>query len=96
MSIKTLKLKDIESKTDNLYEAVMVISKRARQINTEINDQIKSHLGNIEVDEESGDQNIDRESIISEFDRKAKPTSIAIEELFNDNLDFKYEDKEQD
>ena len=96
MSIKTLKLKDIESKTDNLYEAVIVISKRARQINTEINDQIKSQLGNIEVDEESGDQNIDRESIISEFDRKAKPTSIAIEELFDDNLDFEYEDKEQD
>ena len=96
MSIKTLKLKEIESKTDNLYEAVMVISKRARQINTEINDQIKSQLGNIEVDEESGDQIIDRESIISEFDRKAKPTSIAIEELFDDNLDFEYEDKEQD
>lgn len=96
MSIKTLKLKEIESKTDNLYEAVIVISKRARQINTEINDQIKSQLGNIEVDEESGDQNIDRESIISEFDRKAKPTSIAIEELFDDNLDFEYKDEEQD
>ena len=96
MSIKTLKLKDIESKTANLYEAVVVISKRARQINNEINEQIKSQLGNIEVDEESGDQNIDRESIISEFDRKAKPTSIAIKELFDDNLDFEYDDKEQD
>lgn len=96
MSIKTLKLKDIESKTANIYEAVVVISKRARQINNEINDQIKSQLGNIEVDEESGDQNIDRESIISEFDRKAKPTSIAIKELFDDNLDFEYDDKEQD
>lgn len=96
MSIKTLKLKDIESKTANLYEAVVVISKRARQINNEINDQIKSQLGNIEVDEESGNQNIDRESIISEFDRKAKPTSIAIGELFDDNLDFEYDDKEQD
>jgi len=96
MSIKTLKLKDIESKTANIYEAVVVISKRARQINNEINEQIKSQLGNIEVDEESGDQNIDRESIISEFDRKAKPTSIAIKELFDDNLDFEYDDKEQD
>lgn len=96
MSIKTLKLRNIESKTANLYEAVVVISKRARQINNEINDQIKSQLGNIEVDEESGDQNIDRESIISEFDRKAKPTSIAIRELFDDNLDFEYDDKEQD
>jgi len=95
MSIKTLKLKEIESKTDSLYEAVMVISKRARQINTEINEQIKSQLGNIEVDEESGEQNIDRESIISEFDRKAKPTSIAIEELFDNNLNFEYEDEEQ-
>ena len=96
MSIKTLKLRNIESKTANLYEAVVVISKRARQINNEINDQIKSQLGNIEVDEESGDQNIDRESIIAEFDRKAKPTSIAIRELFDDNLDFEYDDKEQD
>ena len=95
MPITTLKLKDIGAKTDDLYEAVMIISKRARQINTEINDQIKSQLGNIEVDEESGEQTIDRESIISEFDRKAKPTSIAIEEILDDKLDYEYVDEEQ-
>ena len=96
MSVRTLKLNEIESKTDNLYEAVMVISKRARQINTEINDQIKSQLGNIEVDEESGDENIDRESIISEFDKKAKPTSIAIDEILDNKLDFEYTEEEQE
>ena len=90
MAVKTQKLEDIESKCENIYEGVMVIAKRARQINTQISDQIKSQLGNIEVDEETGEENVDRESIISEFDKKAKPTSIAIEEFNNKKLEFKY------
>ena len=66
----------------------------SRQINTQITEQIKSQLGNIEVDEETGTENIDRESIISEFDKKAKPTSIAIQEFLDDKLEHKYADDE--
>ncbi|MFC1562579.1 DNA-directed RNA polymerase subunit omega [candidate division KSB1 bacterium] len=92
MSVHTIDLREIEARTDNLYEAVIIISKRAKQINTEINEQIKAHLGSIEIDEESGEECIDRESIISEFDRKAKPTTIAIEEILSDKLKYKYVD----
>jgi len=94
MAVETLKLDVIESKACNLYEAAMLIAKRARQINTEINEQIKAHLGDIEIDEESGEESVDRESIISEFDKKAKPTSMAVEELMNDKLEFKYVEEE--
>ena len=93
MSLKTLNLREIGKRTKNLYEATMVIAKRSKQINSEICEQIKSHLGDIEVDEESGDDIIDRVSIISEFDKKAKPTTLAVEELMNDKLQFEYIEK---
>jgi DNA-directed RNA polymerase subunit K/omega len=32
--------------------------------------------------------------VISEFDKKAKPTSIAIDELLTDKLGFKYVEEE--
>ena len=92
MPVKTLDIKEIEKRSKNLYEAVIIVAKRARQINTEINEQIKSHLGNIEIDEEDSEEFIDRESIISEFDRKAKPTTLAIEEMLEDKLKVNYID----
>ncbi len=95
MAVQTLNLEEIEKKTNGLYEAVVVIFKRARQINSEITEQMKSHLGNIEVDEESGEDINDRISIISEFDKKAKPTTLAIEEMINDKLKFEYLDKDE-
>ena len=94
MAVQTLKLDEIEKRTDNLYEAAIVIAKRARQINSQINEQIKSQLGNIEIDEESGEETVEREVVISEFDKKAKPTSIAIDELLTDKLGFKYAEEE--
>ena len=96
MAVQTLDLREIENKAKSLYEAVIIISRRARQINTEITEQIKAHLGNIEVDEESGEDIIDRISIISEFDKKAKPTTLAIEEIIKDKLEFEYIDKTED
>ena len=95
MSVKTLKLDDIESKLESRYEAAVLIAKRARQINNDINEKIKAELGDIEIDEESGEELIDRESVISEFDKKIKPTSMAIDEFLAGKLEYGYrgEDK---
>ena len=93
MSVRTLKMDEIEDQLESRYEAAVLIAKRARQINNEINEKIKSELGDIEVDEESGEEIIDRESVISEFDRKIKPTSLAIDEFLSDNLEFNYSDE---
>ncbi len=96
MPVKTLNIREIEKRAKNLYEAVIVVAKRARQINIDINEQIKSHLGNIEIDEDNSEDVIDRESIISEFDRKAKPTTLAIEEMLEDKLKVNYIDNVQE
>ena len=93
MSVRTLRMDEIEEQVESRYEAAVLISKRARQINNEINEKIKSELGDIEVDEESGEEIIDRESVISEFDRKIKPTSTAIDEFLSDKLEFDYSDE---
>ncbi|MFC1558719.1 DNA-directed RNA polymerase subunit omega [candidate division KSB1 bacterium] len=90
MSVRTLRMDDIEGQLESRYEAAVLISKRARQINSEINEKIKSELGDIEIDEESGEEVIDRESVISEFDKKIKPTSLAIEDFLAGRLEYEY------
>ena len=94
MSVKTLRMNEIEDQLESRYEAAVLISKRSRQINNEINEKIKSELGDIEIDEESGEEIIDRESVISEFDRKIKPTSMAIDEFLAGKLEFEYCDED--
>lgn len=96
MSVKTLKLDEIEEKLESRYEAAIIIAKRARQINNEIHEKIKSELGDIEIDEESGEEIIDRESVISEFDKKIKPTSLAIDEFLDGKLEFNYSGEDED
>ena len=48
------------------------------------------------TDEESGEEIIDRVSIVSEFDKKAKPTTLAIDEVITDKLKFEYDEKEEE
>ena len=40
--IETLSIREMESKADNIYEAIIVLSRRARQINNEQKQLISS------------------------------------------------------
>ena len=91
----TLPLDKIESRTDNLYEAVLVIAKRARQINSDQNTKLKMQLGDFETVEELSEEDPDRESIIIEYDKIPKPTVQAINEILEDKLKWEYKEDEE-
>ena len=97
MAIKTLEIKELEAKAANVYEAIVVLSKRARQINDETKAELNQRLENIVVLPSSTDEvedvaNPDQLKISLEFEKRAKPTEQAIEELMNDQLEHRYKD----
>ncbi len=91
MAIKTLDLKDLEMRTDNVYEACLVIAKRAREINAGRISERKEK----EMLEESGyDQELDiydREFMEGiEHEKEINPTVIAQEQLLKGKIKYRY------
>ena len=91
MAIKTLDLKDLEKRTDNVYEACLVIAKRAREINAGRISERKEK----EMLEESGyDQELDiydREFMEGiEHEREINPTVIAQDQLLKGKIKYRY------
>ncbi len=80
-----------KNEKQDIFEAITVIAKRARQINQERAEKypIKSYISDEEGEEYSEYKNID----FSSFD---KPTTIAMEEFKNGKIKFGYKsDKEK-
>ena len=97
MAIKPIDLRILEAKTDNLYEAVVVAGKRARQINEdsriEFNQLVSTMIPVVEDDfEERG--NPDQEKISLQFEKREKPHLTALNELLEDEFEYRYRDAE--
>lgn len=91
MAIQTLDLREINEVSDNVYEACLVISRRARAINA---DRISIRKEK-EILEESGFEQdfdpYDREFYDPrDYEKEINPTVIAQEELFNKKIAIRY------
>ncbi len=97
MSVGTIKVEEIEAKTENLYQGVVILAKRARRINEKQTEELRDQLGEMDNDEDLNDEpDADRESIVSEFDKRPKPTTAAINELMDDKLHYEYKEEEEE
>lgn len=102
MPIKPINLKDLEEKVENIYESIVVLSKRAQQVNEELKiefnqrlETVLTKLSSIEPDESEPMEvqpNPDQLLIARDFEKRSKPTGIAIDELLNDKLQVRYKD----
>ncbi|MDI6803124.1 MAG: DNA-directed RNA polymerase subunit omega [Bacteroidota bacterium] len=100
MPIKSISLEALESKVDNIYEAIVVLSKRAQQINEEIKIEFNQRLEIVQsklMSEDSDEPetmetvtNPEQVVIAREFEKRPKPTQVAIKELLDSKLDYKY------
>jgi DNA-directed RNA polymerase subunit K/omega len=101
MPIKPIEISVLESKAANVYEAIVVLSKRARQINEETKlefsqrvETIQALAPTVNAEEEETELNPDQLKISLEFEKRAKPTEEAIAELMSDQLEHRYKDAE--
>lgn len=94
MEIQPIDLRLIDEKTANVYEAIIVAAKRARQINDENKIEYNAMLATIPqtgTDDESEDiENPAQLKISLDFEKKEKPQVQALKELLNDKIDYAY------
>ena len=96
MQITPIDLREIDKCADNIYEAIIVSSLRARQINDEIKIEFNALLSTIPestTDEESEDiDNPAQLKISQDMEKRKKPHIQALDELLKDETKYKYKD----
>lgn len=88
----TRDLKQLDNKTNNVYEAISIVSKRANQIGSEIKEELTSKLAEFASSTDNLEEIFEnREQIeISKFyERLPKPSDIAIQEFTEDNIYYR-------
>jgi DNA-directed RNA polymerase subunit K/omega len=81
-------LSELDSTTDNIYESLMVIAKRANQINAEVKEELNQKLqefASYSDNLEEVFENREQIEISRYYERLSKPVLIAYEE-FKDGL----------
>ena len=89
----------ISESTENLYESVAIIAKRARQISARQKEELNSKLAEFASTVDNLEEIFEnREQIeISRFyERMPKPTTVATEEFLNGELSFRIADMEEE
>jgi DNA-directed RNA polymerase subunit K/omega len=99
MPLQPLDIEELTGKAENIYEAIVVLLKRARQINEEMkiefNQRVEMLQSKIFEPEEETDQpqtNPDQILIAQEFEKRPKPTEMGIQELLANKLSFRYKE----
>jgi DNA-directed RNA polymerase subunit K/omega len=96
MSITPIDLREIDKRADNIYEAIIGCSLRARQINDEIKIEFNALLSTIPestTDDESEDiDNPAQLKISQDMEKRKKPHIQALDELLNDEIKYKYKE----
>lgn len=99
MPLKPIDLEKFIATTKNIHEAIVIASKRARQINEELkiefNQRVELFSGKIEPDTgEDNEVNPDQLKVSIEFERRPKSTDLALNELMNGEIRWKYKEPE--
>ena len=94
MAVKPVSLRKVEEKANNIYEAVVVMAKRARQINQErFEDQIMEESEELELDVLDELPDIKPE----DYEEKEKVTTKAMNEFLEGEVNWHVlEDAEED
>lgn len=78
-----------ESEKGTVYQSIVAMAFRARQINDDIKDEIHMRMEDIIMTAtESEGANFDQIAISREFDSVPKPTFLAMKEILDDKLHF--------
>ena len=92
MAIETLDLDELAERTGNLYETVAILSKRSRQVSSDIRSELEDKLSYFEgfgPEREDVRMKEEQEKVSLEYEKKPEPTEIAIDDFLEDNLYYR-------
>jgi DNA-directed RNA polymerase subunit K/omega len=89
--MKELSVEELSSKTGNIYEAVVVMSRRARQVTDEqkaLIDRDRDVVQTVEnkENEDFDEVEIDHEALMKNHVKFPKPARVAIEEMASNGI----------
>lgn len=94
----TRDLGEFEKNTQNLYETIVILSKRANQISSSMREELHeklrdftSHIDNLEEVFENREQI----ELAKAYEALPKPALLAIHELLNDKIHFRRPETEE-
>jgi len=88
----TRDVQDLEQPTGNIYESIVIMSRRAKQISLEMKEELNAKLQEFATTQDNLEEVFEnREQIeISKFyERLPKPHAIAVQELLDDKIYFR-------
>ena len=93
MGLEPISIKNMEEKTNDLYEAVVVMSKKAKQV---INERTIEKLMRVSDQTEMGvfddEENINPE----DYEELTKPTTVAVDSFVSGDLEWTKKSSESD
>jgi DNA-directed RNA polymerase subunit K/omega len=97
-SVVTRNIPDFTKETNNVYESVVIMSKRARQISTKLKEEFNEKVENFVKDAidnlEERQDNREQIEISRFYERMPKPTILATEEYLEGKTFFTRPEKE--
>ena len=87
----------IDATTNNIYEAIAVISKRAEQINTDIRRELVDKLEEFATYNDSLEEifeNKEQIEVSKFYEKLPKPHALAVQEWLDNKIYYRYTDEE--
>jgi DNA-directed RNA polymerase subunit K/omega len=94
----TRDVRELDKETGNIYESIVVISKRANQISANMKEELHGKLAEFASSNDNLEEvfeNREQIEISKHYERMAKPSLIAVEEFLNGKVYHRNPTKEQ-
>ncbi len=92
-NIKARDIREMSSRTTNIYESIAVITRRARQLSNDLKKELHDKLEEFVVVTETIEEvheNKEQIEISRSYEKMANPTLLATEEFINGDLEWRY------
>ncbi len=93
----TRDLRELDVKTDNIYESLVIMSKRANQISNNIKEELHQKLSEFASSNDNLEEvfeNREQIEISKYYEKLPKPSLVAIQEFLDDKIYYRNPAKE--
>jgi DNA-directed RNA polymerase subunit K/omega len=94
----TRDVRELDKDTGNIYESIVIISKRANQIASNMKEELHGKLAEFASSNDNLEEvfeNREQIEISKHYERMPKPTLIAVDEFLNGKIYYRNPAKEQ-
>ena len=94
----TRDVRELDKVTDNIYESIVIISKRANQISTNLKEELHGKLAEFASSNDNLEEvfeNREQIEISKHYERMPKASLIAVDEFLHDKIYYRNPSKEQ-